>query len=310
MKIEELARYDIKLLVALQVLLEEQNVSRAAERLYVTQSAMSKMLARLKEMFGEDLFFRTTHGIQPTERALALKEPLYDALEQLKNLLEPPQFDPALCDRTFRISIMDHIATRLCPQLLKTLSNIAPNVTLQVKPWTNNSFDEMSSGQLDLAVNLVEVDRANFYQSKLADIKPCAILRKDHPLIKGVQGEKQATLDEFLMYSFIKMVVPEFNDTHQKDKQALETLGKERHIVFETSNINSALQSLISTDYIMLGGKGINDTMFEALGLTTIKLPKELKTPSFSYKAIWHQRQHKQPDQVWFRQTVLDHIEI
>ena len=106
------------------------------------------------------------------------------------------------------------------------------------------------------------------------------------------------------------MVVPEFNDTHQKDKQALETLGKERHIVFETSNINSALHSIISTDYIMLGGKGINDTMFEALGLTTIKLPKELKTPSFSYKAIWHQRQHKQPDQVWFRQTVLDHIEI
>ncbi|GAA3942626.1 LysR family transcriptional regulator [Litoribacillus peritrichatus] len=310
MKLEELARYDIKLLVAFQVLLEEQNVSRAAERLYVTQSAMSKMMARLKDMFGEDLFFRTTHGIQPTERALALREPLYTALEHFKQLVEPPVFDPAECDRVFRVSLMDHIAVKLCPALLRTLSQVAPKVKLHIKPWTKKSFDEMASGQLDLAVNLVEIDRANFYQHEVVKIAPCAILRKDHPLIQRINNQGHANLDDFLSYSFIKMVIPEFNDTHQKDQAALAALGKERHIVLETHNINSALQSLRVTDYVMLGGKGINDSLFEQLGLTTLPIPKELVTPSFSYKAIWHQRQHKPPEQQWFRQLILDHLEF
>jgi DNA-binding transcriptional LysR family regulator len=304
MKPEELARYDIKLLVAFQVLLEEQSVSRAAERMCVTQSAMSKMMARLKDMFGEELFFRTPRGVQPTEHALKLRASLYDTLEQLSSLISPPKFNPSECERTFRISLMDHLAARLCPPLLRTLSQVAPKVKIEVKPWQKNSMDDLSTGQLDLAINLVDIDRANFYQHKLADITPCAVLRKGHPLAE----KPQVALDEFLSYSFIKMVIPEFNDTHQKDRDVLEKLGRERNIVFETHNINSALMSLLSTDYIMLGGKGLNDALFNQLGLTTLPLPDELKTPSFSYKMIWHQRQHSPQAHQWFRKLILANL--
>ncbi len=296
MKLEQLARYDIKLLVALQVLLEEENVSRAAERLFVTQSAMSKMLARLKETFGEELFIRTSHGIQPTDRALALKAPLTDALDSLGTLLTPPVFKPALCDRTFRISMLDNIANRVIPGLLHTLSIQAPQVKIQLKSWTRHSFDELANGQLDLAMNVVEVDRANFYQLNLADIQGCAVVRQGHPLA----GKTTILLDDFLQYSFI--------ENHQKDQQILAALGKERKIVFETTNANCALQSLLLTDYIMFGAKGQVGKMYEQMGLTTIPLPKELSISRFKMKFIWHQRQNLPAEHTWFRKLLMSEL--
>lgn len=301
MKIEQLARYDIKLLVALQVLLEEQNVSRAAERLNVTQSAMSKMLARLKDTFGEELFIRTSHGIQPTEKALSLTLPLADSLDSLKSLLTPKVFKASECERTFRISMLDNLATKLIPNLLITLARVAPKVKIQHKPWHRHSFDELATGQLDLVMNMIDIDRANFYQQILNDIEVCAIVRKNHPL----SLLEDIKLDDFLAYSFVKVVIPELNENHELDQKMLAALNKNRHIVLETSNTNCALQSLINTDYVLFGAKGKNDDTYEQLGLTTIPVPKEFSIPKFQMKFIWHQRQHLPEEQVWFRKLIL-----
>jgi len=302
MKLEQLARYDIKLLVALQVLLEEQNVSRAAERLFVTQSAMSKMLARLKETFGEELFIRTSQGIQPTDKAIALKVPLANALESLGALLTPKTFKPSECERTFKISLMDNLAVRVMPGLLKKLSKIAPDVKIQMQPWGRSSFDELANGQLDLIVNLVDVDRANFYQQKLSDIQVCALVRKNHPLTK----KKTVSLEDFLNYSFVKVIIPEFNENHNKDQKILAALGKKRNVVFETNNTNCALQTVSQTDYVMLGAKGPNQSMYDQLGIEAIDIPKELSAPKYSLKVTWHQRQHLPAEHVWFRKLFLN----
>lgn len=302
MKLEQLARYDIKLLVALQVLLEEQNVSRAAERLCVTQSAMSKMLARLKETFGEELFIRTSYGIQPTDKALALTVPLSNALESLSALLTPKVFKPVDCERTFKISLMDNLATRVMPRLLKKLSKEAPNVKIQLKPWGRTSFDELANGQLDLIVNLVDVERANFYQQKLSDIQVCALVRKNHPLTK----HKGYSIDEFLNYSFVKVIIPEFNENHNKDQKILAALGKQRNVVFETNNMNCALQTVSETDYVMLGARGPNQSIYDQLGIEAIDIPKELSAPKYSLKITWHQRQHLPKEQTWFRKLFLN----
>ncbi len=304
MKLEQLAQYDIKLLVAFKILLEEENVSRAAQRMQVTQSAMSKMLAKLKDVFKEELFIRTSHGVQPTDKALALKAPLNDALDKLNSLLTPVKFKPAHCTRTFRLSMLDNAANRVIPGLLSSLSRVAPQVKIQLKLWSRKSFDELAEGQLDLAFNVVEVARANFYQLKLADIQVCAIVRKGHPLA----SKKIISLDDFLSYSFIKVIIPEFNEHHQKDQQILAALGRERKIVFETHNPICALQSLEHTDYIMLGAKGPTNALYEQMGLTAIEIPKELVAPKFSMKFIWHQRQHLPAEQVWFRKMVMNEL--
>lgn len=301
MNLEQLIRYDIKLLVALQVLLEESNVTRAAERLHVTQSAMSKMLARLTDTFNEELFIRTSHGIQPTDRALALKEPLNTALDALGVLLTPPVFRAKECKRTFKVSMIDNIALRIIPNILSTLSKQAPDVKIQLKPWGKHSFDDLASGQLDLAINVVDVDRANFYQQKLADIRICGVVRESHPLV----NKKTISLDDFLAYPFIKVVIPEFNENHHQDQHILAALGKVRNVALETSNPQLALECVSKTNYIMLGGKGLNNPYQDHLGITTIDVPKELSVPSYSMKLSWHQRQHTPPEQVWFRKMVL-----
>lgn len=298
MKLEQLARYDIKLLVALQVLIEEKNVSRAAARLSVTQSAMSKMLARLKDTFGSELFIRTHNGIEPTEHALALQRPLADAIESLNNLFSPTFFEPHQCQRTFRLTLLDN---RLIPGLLKTLSEQAPQVKIQLKPWSRQSMDDLVEGRLDLVMNMLEVKRANFYQHKLGEVNICAVVRKGHPL----ENKTDISLDEFLTYSFIKVIVPEFNENRHPDQNYLASLGKERRIVFETSDINCALGSLSCTDYIFLGSKGSHEDKFEAQGLTSIPVPKELSVSRHTTKFIWHQRQHMPADQTWFRNLVI-----
>jgi DNA-binding transcriptional LysR family regulator len=304
MNLEQLARYDIKLLVALQVLIEEGNVTRAAERLFVTQSAMSKMLARLKETFGEELFIRTSHGIQPTDRALALKLLLNNALDALGVLLTSAVFKAKDCTRTFRISMIENMAIRVVPNLLSTLSKLAPGVRIQLKSWSKSSFDDLAAGQLDLAINVVDIERANFYQQKLADIKVCAVVRKDHPLSR----KKEITLDDFLSFPFIKVVIPEFNENKNQDSNILAALGKVRNVAFETENGQLALECVSKTDYVMLGVKGAKNPDHQRLGLTTIDVPKELSVPTFTMKISWHQRQHLPPEHVWFRKLLLTEL--
>ncbi|MEH6450366.1 MAG: LysR family transcriptional regulator [Oleispira sp.] len=304
MKLEQLARYDIKLLVALQVLLEEENVSRAADRLSVTQSAMSKMLARLKETFGEELFIRTSHGIQANEKALALKLPLADALASLNTLLTPKVFKASECERTFRISMLDNAATRVLPKVLQQLSKLAPKVKIQLKPWSRHSLDDLASGQLDLVMNIVDIDRANFYQQILSNIEICAVVRQNHPLTL----KETISLDDFLAYSFIKVIIPELNEHHDQDQKMLAAINKKRHTVFETNNSNCALQSLVKTDYVMFGAKSPLDDLYGKLGLTTITPPKEFLIPPFNLKFIWHQRQNLAAEQVWFRNLILSEL--
>jgi DNA-binding transcriptional LysR family regulator len=305
MKLEQLARYDIKLLVALQVLLEEENVSRAADRLSVTQSAMSKMLARLKETFGEELFIRTSHGIQANEKALALKLPLADALASLNTLLTPKVFKASECERTFRISMLDNAATRVLPKVLQQLSKLAPKVKIQLKPWSRHSLDDLASGQLDLVMNIVDIDRANFYQQILSNIEICAVVRKNHPLTL----KENISIDEFLAYSFIKVIIPELNEHHDQDQKMLAAINKKRNTVFETNNSNCALQSLVKTDYVMFGAKSPLEDLYGKLGLTTITPPKEFLMHPFNLKFIWHQRQNLAAEQVWFRNLILSELQ-
>jgi DNA-binding transcriptional LysR family regulator len=304
MKLEQLARYDIKLLVALQVLLEEENVSRAADRLSVTQSAMSKMLARLKETFGEELFIRTSHGIQANEKALALKLPLADALASLNMLLTPKIFKAYECERTFRISMPENSSLRVLPKILQKLSKIAPKVKIQLKPWGRHSFDDLAGGQLDLAMTIVDIDRANFYQQILSNIEVCAVVRNKHPLAL----KDTVTIDDFLEYSFIKVIIPELNEHHDQDKKMLAAINKKRNIVFETTHVSCALHSLVNTDYVMFGSKSPIENIYDKLGLTTITPPKEFLLPTYKLKFIWHQRQNMAAEQVWFRNLLLSEL--
>ena len=126
MDIRELGRLDLNLLVALEALLEERSVSRAAERLFITQSAMSKTLGRLRELFDDPLFIRQSSGMVPTPRAEQLAGHLPEVLQAVQAMLEPAQFDPLTFDGEFSLMVQGHMGVWILPLLLERLRQTAP----------------------------------------------------------------------------------------------------------------------------------------------------------------------------------------
>lgn len=152
MNLDKLARIDLNLLVILQVLLEEQSVTRAAYRLNLSQSALSKSLNRLRETLDDPLFQRTSHGLKPTAHAMALSKILPNTLQDLYQLTLPPIFDPATSSRKFTFSMVESAYETLIPSFIGSLLQQAPSIKLDSYLWTGQSFHDLQQGQIDFGI--------------------------------------------------------------------------------------------------------------------------------------------------------------
>ena len=147
-----LARIDLNLLVALDALLTDRSVTRAAARVGLRQSAMSHNLARLRILLGDELLTRGPGGMRPTPRALALVEPVRIALAQITALVSPGEaFDARTAERAFRIGLPDGAEVLLGPALLSYLRESAPGIRLRLET-TDRLFDELDAGRLDFGI--------------------------------------------------------------------------------------------------------------------------------------------------------------
>ena len=141
---------DLNLLIALNVLMEERNVTRAADRLDLTQSAASRMLGRLRATFDDPLFVRTSRGLTPTKRALDLAGPLQEYLAGLeKLLLERGDFDAATARRRFRIAAIDYVQAVLLAPLVAKLQHQAPQIDFEIRQPSTESERDLDAGVLD-----------------------------------------------------------------------------------------------------------------------------------------------------------------
>lgn len=165
-----LANFDLNLLPALDALLNEQSVSRAAERLHIGQPAMSATLARLRSAFGDPLLVRSGRGLRRSGFADSLQEPVAEILRSVGHLLEAgEEFDPGTSHRTFTIVASDYVALILLRTLLERLSVIAPNVGVHVTPVGEKMMDNLGRGLVDLAIYPSEMlfDLKSFHAAPL-----------------------------------------------------------------------------------------------------------------------------------------------
>ncbi len=301
MRPDKLRRYDLNLLVTLHVLLEECSVSRAARRLSLSQSAISRSLSRLRDVFGDELFVRRPHGLQPTRRALELQEELAGTLGQVSRLVEPPRFEPSGCSQTFRISLMEHLSVQLLPRLLTYLSRVAPKVRLHLVPWNEESSQAMSTGMLDSSVNIVSLDRPDLYQRRIGPARPVVFITKEHPLAL----QQRVTMDEFLEYPHISLRFYEYNN-HPLMRQ-LTSMMSRRDVLLTATDIHAALEVVSNTQALMIGTLDLCQPLLERHGLTSVELPSELATLDADYLMTWHRLQHRNPAQEWFRTILYEH---
>lgn len=193
MNLSHLLRYDLSLLICLHILLEERNVTRAAQRLHLSQSAVSKNLAKLREQFDDPLFNRSSHGLHPTPRALALKPALKSLLSHVEGLTAQEEFNPATSDRRFKLALVESAYPLLMPRFLGEILDAAPSITLDTVSWSAQTFDAMARGEVDFGVTGKDLNPADamltlmppkgIVYKELHQDDQRVIVRKGHPML-------------------------------------------------------------------------------------------------------------------------------
>ncbi|NND81490.1 MAG: LysR family transcriptional regulator [Gammaproteobacteria bacterium] len=254
---DPLARVDLNLLVAYQVLMQEKNVTRAAERLFVTQPAMSKTLNRLRTLLDDELFVRSSHGLTPTPRTLALEKPVNDVIAYLTEfLVTDTEFDPATTAATISIATLGTSASVGLPRFIDRLRHGAPNI-LTLNQTLDDKYEErLRNGSLDFAIVAKRAFSDEFITHKLMTIKPVLYMRRDHPLAKV----KHISLEQRRKYQHMAVYFPNFETTREEIQKLFASFGILSKVPFLSTNLLVCLETLRETDMLMIASDRLSDS--------------------------------------------------
>lgn len=294
MKAIHLKNIDLNLLLIFDCIYREENITEAGERLGRTQSAVSHALERLRNLFDDPLFVRTSNRMRPTPRAHQLAGPIQSALQNIQNVLEPPeQFLPEKLERTFVISMSDYCETVILPPLMKQLSAEAPQVQLEVlAPATSEPQRGLESGAFDLIIGNKDVTTGIFQQKLFDDEFVCMASRK-HKQIK-----EELTLEEYLKNPHII-----FAPSGKKDRleKSLRKQGIKRHVALQVPHILVIPQILKDTPYLVT----LPRMLAEALDITFLRmLTPPVELPEIPVMQYWHEALNNDPAHQWFRKII------
>ncbi|MEH6577154.1 MAG: LysR family transcriptional regulator [Amphritea sp.] len=299
MTLDDLNKVDLRLLVAFNTLMEERSVSRAAERLGLSQPAMSRSLQKLRKLFGDDLFIRQSHGLSPSPRAEQIQNMLRPLLNDMLRLVAPVTVDPAQLRRCFRIGVLDLFSHRLVSPLILRLREIAPHVRLKIVNLEAYSMEELASGQLDFIINLGDEAPANIHSRLLGYEEPVCLLRAEHPL-----AGQPLTAERFFSLPFVHFWVPGFNENRVLDKHfAAEGLSCD--IVLETNNLMTAMNAVCDADLAMIAGRRVHKIFPRTDELIAMSLPLPLTVQEqVAIRLLWHRRYHDDVEHQWMRELI------
>ena len=286
---------DLALLLSLDALFEENNVTRAATRLHLSQPAVSAHLARLRDLFGDPLFLpaESGRGMIPTARALALRAPLQQALQQLRKAVTPPAtFDPGSAERTFVVAANDNATTMFGVELAARVARQTQGrVRLRFRAAPATGLAEaMEQGAIDLLLGAARLMPETVKTLPLSRERYVAAQRKNHP-----RGTGALTLEHYCSYPHV--LVSPGGDFRGLIDERLDTLGRSRHVAIVISHYNVAPQLLQDTDYLCTLPERFLSRHKDTLDL--FPLPFEL--PDFFIAMGWHPRNHDDPGHRWLR---------
>jgi len=292
---------DLNLLVALDVLLSERNVTRAAARLNLSQSAMSAALARLRAVFNDPLLLRTSNGMMPTTRGEELAGPVRQVLEDIARLVQPSEgFDPATATVTFTIAASDYVEWAVLPRLVHYLQRHAPQVSLEVQPSDYTSIiRQLESGEVDLVVMNAANAPSTGRSRPLYAERFVVVARRDHPQLK----RSTMTVDDFCAVDHVLVARHGhvFGGGAQLD-DALAAQGRKRRIRLSVPHFLLVPELVARSDMISVLPERLARSYADRL--QTFDVPVDV--PHLTFAAVWHERTHRNPAQAWFRQVLAE----
>lgn len=295
----ELHELDLNLLVAFNQLLVERRVSKAAETLGISQPAVSNSLAKLRKLFGDELFLRTPRGMEPTPFADQLAESVSYALAMIHSgINQRTSFEPASVQRSFTVGMTDIGEIYFLPALTERLSREAPGVMLStMRNTAANLRDELESGKVDLAIGLLPQLKAGFFQRRLFTQSYVCLMRRGHALDK-----RRISLAEYGAAEHL--VVISAGTGHGKVDELLQRSGVERKVRLTVPHYVSVGHILQSSDLIATVPERLADRLLEPFALA--KVPHPAKLPEVAINVFWHAKYHRSPANRWLRGIVFE----
>ncbi len=305
MNLNQLARMDLNLLLTLHVLLEEQNVSRAAARLHLTQPAISKALARLRSQLEDPLFERASRGLVPTPFAQSLRQPLHEWLQTAAILLEGNEFDPSSWHGEFAIEVNEFLHPLVLPRLVEVLAGKAPGIVLKTHTQYHDQLHGLEQGELDFVLNLeFSALPAAFVSETVYVDGPALLARTRHPLQK-----KRLRPDDIFRYPRLSLRMADMEKFMLFQPRAgLPSLELLWPSACQTDNLMAALAIIVRTDYILPGAgvlAALASRELDFRPLTTLGAPPvQLKYCLVSHQRVQHSAAH-----AWMRQTITEVVQ-
>jgi DNA-binding transcriptional LysR family regulator len=294
--VDNLRRVDLNLLVTLEALLTERNVTRAAKRLHLSQPSVSVQLRKLRHIFSDPLLAPGPGGMLPTTRGQALLQPLRTALSDMRRVLEPqPRFDPATADITWQVAAADYAEYAILMPLLADMGEAAPGVRIAVREAAHSRMiRQLESGTIDLGLLALEAAPERLHSRVLFKEHYVLVARKRHPALK-----RKLTVDTFSRLEYV-VVSPEGGGFRGITDTILESRGRKRRVVLSVPHFLFVPEVVARTDLVaMLPFRLVKDRS-DHIQVVVPPLP----IPPYEMAMIWHERSHLDPAHMWLRDQV------
>ena len=299
---------DLNLLRVFDAVMVEQNLTRAADKLAMTQPAVSNALKRLRHSLGDELLIRTAYGVKPTPRAETLWPAIRQALSNLESAIAPTSFDVSKAQATFRMAMADATAALWMPILVRAIERDAPGLNARMVPLTTREPRPMLiRGDIDIAVGFFPGVVAQMVGEQAAGRSPIrherlysghyvCVMRKDHPL-----ASHELTLDEYCHANHL--LVSFSGRAHGLVDEALAQLGRERHILLTVNQFLTGGKVVANSDLLTV----LPRHLIESTGMTDALVWKELpfSLPEVHVDMLWHERDSRNPAHKWLRDNLI-----
>jgi DNA-binding transcriptional LysR family regulator len=302
----QLSRIDLNLLVSLHALLEYNSVSKAADKLHLSQSALSKNLARLREVFGDPLLVRSGYRMEPTPRANILRKELETVLAGIDRLTSPEVFSPGKSSRCFRISAVESFYQSVFRKVIAEVLLAGNELRIDARPQQEDMFGLLRKGDLDFAV----IGRDVLQDEEQADLLPdgiqgyelyqnklCCLVRQSHPCLNQAWN-----FDAYLAGRHV--VTRSFKNEQWLLDKYLERDGFKREVALHVPDFNIAASLCASTDLIVTAPTAFAATLSSSFGLVLLPYPADY--PPLVYTLYCAQDYCMDPALTWFKKMIIN----
>jgi DNA-binding transcriptional LysR family regulator len=293
----DLAAVDLNLLKLLEALFETRNVTRAGDRLDLSQPAASRALQRLRKTLGDPLFVRGAEGLVPTPHAARLQEPLARALAAMRDVIAPQHFDPKTATGAVRLVVPDVDAAMLVPRLLATFARDAPHIDIELPPRGRGTLDLLAHDRADLALGVFDTAPAGFRRQRLYSDTMVCIVREGHPVLR-----RGLTLERFVAMKHALITIT--GEGGGVVDAALAAKGLARRIALRIPSFLAAPLVVARSDLVVTMPRR---TALEFAALAPLVLVEPpVKLGGFDVSQLWHERQHAEARHIWLRRVVRE----